>query len=289
MFADAYNCGVFLSVRKEYESLFEGFDGTYASIKQLLIKTGRKNLYIVFDGLSKNAAYAMLGCSTYAGLPYDTRSRKVLNPTTDESVGKMWNQLYHDIKDGEYVKATDFEEISDEEVFVCIHAGKRSARDGFVEICLAVDLYEPRMNMTYGISKQSTQKELAFRVLGVCYSDSQIVALLNPNMESAKEVECCRKALVDEKVSELTGFLPTLNDIIISGKCLCSETSTIFSQMLSSEKNKLSLAEKYDAVALFRQYESPERSAFVDELNRQMREYCEKTREKCRGSCRVWR
>ena len=274
--AKIYNCGTYVSVREEYASSLMDFDGTYGSLKQLLKSTGRNDLCISFEQISESVMFGLLGYCTYAGLPYDLQKRKLIDVTVDKTIGEQINQVFYDLKNTETVKSSLLSEIPDDEVFAKIYTGKRGSDSGFVEICIAPDLYELRMNMTYGISKESKQKELAFRILCACYEDPRIAALIKPGMESGEAVEKGRTLLKDEKPSELKGFRPVQSDIITRGRGICSDTSNAISRMFRSENNKLVLVDSCDAVAMLKGWRTVEKSELVEELNRQIAEYCTK-------------
>lgn len=188
--------GTFLSVKEEYVTFFNEFDGTYKSLKDIYHQIGDDSLCIVIDGIWEETVYGLLGYPVLYGghLPYQTDTQTVVNRSENE-VLELVKVLYQDIASGVLVNLSRTEEIP-EGVFVRIHLGMEGPREGYKEYMLAPGNFEGNCKARYGISVKSKHKDLAFEALAVCMTDPDILQLLHAKTHMDRSLYENRKELV---------------------------------------------------------------------------------------------
>ena len=120
-----------------------------------------------------------------------------------------------------------------DKVLAYIHGGGSISQEGYKEYRIARSLYDFNCAGKFGVSVNSTQKELAEQVLSICLSDSEILCQLYPGIDietMAKRTELLknhpendmagiRLDFTEEQINSLSKF-ENLYSIIISGMYL---------------------------------------------------------------------
>lgn len=174
--------GVSVYVNDEYAEYFREFDGSYASLKEIYETIGDDSLHIENYRISNTRAlYALVGYSGlyYGYLPYSPEKEATEDITLTEKLPNLLKEIYDDLKSGVMVNSARTNDSSGKALAV-IHDAGSFQREGFSEHAISCDLREFNCAMRCGIYADSLQKDLAFRVLSICFSDSEILHLLTP-------------------------------------------------------------------------------------------------------------
>lgn len=214
-----YNMAVYLAVNDRYSDWFEDFDGTYASLKKIYASIGDPELRILFDEVASDKISALLGYQTvYHGrIPFDPQTKKLLSPAqVGKEEGALCKAIYEDIRDGIIINR-QYDDTVPDKCLAMVYTGIRAKTDGYTTVfCLKEAPYDVNALGTYGINRNTEQKELALLVLTECFSDPGIASILSWREDGRSWEERKRaweertKLMADEKVNELAGFFPKL-------------------------------------------------------------------------------
>ena len=174
-----------LFVRPEYEKYFETFDGTYASLKKIYNTIGDSRLRIgIQDVYSSEILFGLLGYESFRTLclPYSEESKTVINPVKSDEWPNLLSEIYGDLKAGLLVNLY-YEKKAPEDMIAVIGSGSYKIPEGSREYLISRSVWEYNERGKYGISVNSTQKELAFRILSVCYTDPDILGCMFPGID----------------------------------------------------------------------------------------------------------
>ena len=199
--------GTYVAVNKSYLDYFADFDGTYISLRSIYDKIGDDNLHIVIDGLPGGASlYALLGYSAlyYEQLPYCDKTNLVVNIVDGSEAKDFLKQLYIDMLSGLVINRQMAGNTS-KQVLAHIHGRGSIPQEGFQEFLISSRLYDFNCAGKYGVSVNSTQKELAEQILSVCLSDSEILCQLYPGID-VKTIENRTAILEEQSASRLAGI-----------------------------------------------------------------------------------
>ena len=205
---DLYNSvghGLFLSVREEYAEFFDGFDGTYASLRAIYNAIGDSSLHIMISGFDADIMYGLLGYSTMYDFPYRVDTGTAFDITKTDELPFLLMQLYDDMSSGILFPEFWQQKMSGE-VLAYIHRNAQIPPEGYREYLLVKSIPAFRTNCLYGISAASAQKELAFRILSLCLTDPEILGLLYPGLQE-ETIERRTELLSGTTESELAGIL----------------------------------------------------------------------------------
>lgn len=178
--------GISVYVNDEYAEYFREFDGSYSSLKKIYETIGDESLHMeIYNISSMSALYALLGYSGlyYGYLPYLPEKKAIEDITLTEELPNLLKSLYADLKSGVMVNPSRTKDSSGK-VLAVIHNMGSFHREGFTEHVISCDLHEFNCAMRCGISVDSLQKDLTFRVLSICFSDPEILRLLTPEILS---------------------------------------------------------------------------------------------------------
>ena len=199
--------GTYVAVNKSYLDYFADFDGSYISLRRIYDKIGDDNLHIVIDGLPGGASlYALLGYSAlyYEQLPYCDKTNLVVNIVDGSEAKDFLKQLYTDMLSGLVINRQMAGNTS-KQVLAHIHGRGSIPQEGFQEFLISSRLYDFNCAGKYGVSVNSTQKELAEQILSVCLSDSEILCQLYPGID-VKTIENRTAILEEQSASRLAGI-----------------------------------------------------------------------------------
>lgn len=188
--------GIFIAVNDSYSAYFDGFDGTYSSLKDIFKAIGNNELRIVLPGLpSDQMLCGLMGWSFVQDVfPFRSEEGCVVDITKSDDYRNLLSELVADYKAGILVNRNWETVPSPENVLAYIHMGRIILPEGFTDYCSAPDLYDSNLRARYGISVGSTKKEQAFSILSMCLSDMDLLSLLYPG---ADELLKRRKELLE--------------------------------------------------------------------------------------------
>lgn len=207
------NSGVYIAINDDYTEAFRNFDGTYSSLRNIWEAQNDSRLKIVFDSVGYDKVSALLGHGTvYHGIiPYDRVQRKTLTPSDFGSdVQALCSLIVDDMKSGNILVNPNGPEAG-EKCLAFVYSGIRPSMEGYTASVLNNPGYEVNVLQTYGIYKNSMQKDLALKVLTACFSDARIASLLNWGVEEEEAWQERQRLLQTETAGELTGFHPNLS------------------------------------------------------------------------------
>ena len=196
--------GTYISVNEKYEEYFADFDGTYASLKAIYEKIGDPELHILTSGLEHIPALLGYSFVFQDELPYQRDAKRVIDITQADEYAKLLKNLYSDMCSGVLV---DYPRtgVVPEQILAVIHRCRGLFVDGYKEYLISPDYHEFNWNGKYGVSVKSEKRELALKILSACFSDPDILCLLNPGAD--REVLAHRMELLsDAPKSELAGI-----------------------------------------------------------------------------------
>lgn len=188
--------GIYIAANDSYSAYFEGFDGTYASLKNIYKTIGDNELRIVLPGLpSDQMLYGLMGWSFVQDVfPFRSDDGCVVDITKSDDFRILLSELVEDYKAGTLINRDWVTDLAPEKVLAYIHMGRMILPEGFTDYCAAPDLYDSNLRARYGISVGSTKKEQAVDVLSMCLSDMDLLCLFYPG---ADELLMRRKELLE--------------------------------------------------------------------------------------------
>ena len=199
--------GTRLFVHPDYVKYFDIFDGTYASLKAIYNTIDNSNLRIgIRDLNSGDILFGLLGYDNFAALclPYSEGSKTVMNPVKSGDIPNLLLEMYNDLKSGMLVNL-QYEKKTPEGMIAVIGDSSFKAPEGYREYLISRRVWEYNAKGKYGISVNSTQKELAFRILTVCYTDSDILTCMFPGVDR-DTIELRKEIMSALPKSDITGI-----------------------------------------------------------------------------------
>ncbi len=281
VFGDGLDLGVYLSVNEKYKDYFDGFDGTYSSLRKIYDTIGNQSLRIVLANSGEEILYGLLGYGRMQSLMYSLAERKVVSAAEVKEFPTMIKTMCADYTSGILVNEGWGQQVEGE-ALCYVYLAKKSSKPGFEDRLLVPDLYCSNLNCLYGVSKNSNQKELAFRILAVCCSDPEILWLLNPD-SSMELIEARTELSADGGNSETSGFRSELSE---TQKSLLSQYvnaySSLFSNMIKENKGGggylINPDYDFDSKWDIFMKEAGQVSEVTDSLNEQLQAWFEKKR-----------
>ena len=194
----------------------------------------------------------------------------------------MVRQLYADINGGILIDKKIMPDF-DGRVLCTICVGKNAEKDGWYDIQLTETVYEANYGAKYGVSCNSRQKELAFRILAECMSNPEIMKLLYCNgMEFDSSLLENRKEWKGLKYDrELTGILFEVSEdksaVFINQiqPAISAYLQDLYAYDYSANEDTLILNPEWDYEKAWSDFleTSDSYSAICDELNMQITEW----------------
>ncbi|MBR5349531.1 MAG: hypothetical protein IK125_09965 [Lachnospiraceae bacterium] len=205
---------IYLYINDQYREYFEDFTCTYDSLKEMYKSISNDNLRIIMDGHSLQSLLALMG--GYGELfhaSYDPKSRNVVDLKETESFKQFLETVYSDYKNGILIDVKDHtSDIFTSETLAYLSRGKIDSPNGFSEILLTPDMQITGTGFRYGVMASSNNKELAFQVLALCYSDPEIASLICWGQKDVKRWQDITDHRNSLDMSEITGFVPRLSE-----------------------------------------------------------------------------
>lgn len=271
--SDACTC---LYVPERNIAYFESFDGSYASLKAIYEKNHRPEEKLIVGNCY--ALPALIGYQTYYGrIPYDASTHRLIDGTDSKKTEAYVRELLSDIGNGSLIWS-DCETVNEEEAFAVIK-GSRIQKEGYTVIPLLGTAGQfANCGLSYGISRKSTQKELALTIMSVCYTDPDIAALLLPEVNGHAGMQERKKLTEGLTFGELQGFVPELTEEqwrIFLGY----PYGDAFTELFTRERDEktgletVGLNEQYDLSAELDALKDPLYTEILAEVNRQIERY----------------
>lgn len=258
---------------------FADFDGSYASLKAIFEENHRSEEHIIVSDLY--ALPALIGYQTYySRIPYDAVNHKLVDCSDSKRTADFVNELIPDIEN-HVLELGDCYSVSDNNTFAIIK-GSRIHKAGYTVVPLQESAGDvAKSALSYGISKKSSQKELALSALRVCYTDPDISVLLLPEVNGLKGIQS-RKSLTENlSFGELQGFIPNLSEEQWR-TFLAYPYRDIFTTLFVRELDEKTGLEKdvfneqYNLQDKLDSLEKEDYSAIIEEVNRQIEAYLSK-------------
>lgn len=206
-----YNDGLYVSVREEYaDTLGQTFD--FMSLRALQAQVGSNQWKIAVPAVKLNELYGLAGFQIwYDQIPYCSSEQRFIDPSESKEIEEVFDEVYKGLKDGSIIDPSVEISNSSAAVLAEYYIGIRAPRDGYIDYPVSKDTYFTNTNLTTGVLKDSTNKELACKVLAFCISNPDIVELIYPDWKNRDAIAERKNLLSKEEKTELTGFVPTLS------------------------------------------------------------------------------
>ena len=268
-----FNAGIYLSVNKKYESYFSEFDGTYLSLQKIYNSIGEPKLKIIFQNFEDSLLAGTMGYQYFNGFPYDAKKHCFVDLSESGMLRETLEALISDIKAGIIVHKANTKGIHDEDILATVHSGVQADTESTVEFCLAEDPYYLNMRMCYGVSGNSTQKDIAAKILFVCFTDPDIAPLMNPYSDDSKYMQERLSLTKDLKASDFAGFeLHYSEDYELT---MAKYYMNVSDQLISSNLG-IVMNFGFDPKSVYKKYSSDEYRLIIRDLNRKMGEHLSK-------------
>ena len=273
---------VYLYIKDNYLKYFdESFDGTYVALRAIYDKIGGDGLTIAIFGAFTSAFPAMYGGYQRVLLaPYQGSSERFEDILALQETKDFFSMIYRDMRDGILTPMEDEKDIGDH-TFAYIRVGKRSEIEGYTERLIERDLFVTMTACSYGILRDSPQKDLAVQVLTECYSDPRIASLLTWGYEDADEWNRRTDYLNSCRSSKVTGFIPALSDEMLRElRSYATNIDSLYTKFrVVRSNNETVLNPDYDSFLDTFFEKRKDHEALFDELNRQLEIWKEKNKQ----------
>lgn len=264
-----FNRGIYLSVQRKYEDYFAEFDGTYIKLREIYESIGDASLRIVMQNTNDNTLYGMMGYQDYYGIPYDPLNHCFVDMTQSTIAKDTISLVTQDILCDEKLEVWDLSTTPDSNVLAYIHTGIQSDTEERKEFCMAKDPYIVNYRMCYGVSKNSEQKQLALKILSVCFSDPEIMMLMQPDTADVEYAEERLALMKDEHAEDFCRFESCIGPE--SEKALLKYSNLFGWSVLNHET--LAYNRNFTPEEFLEKLETEEYHAIIEELNCEMKEH----------------
>ena len=171
-----------LNVNDLYKDAFEAsFDGSYQSLHDICKSIPDSHPILTTTRMATMKQF--LGVEDVFLATFDINERKFVDLTQKPNFKEVMQLVYSDYRAGLLIDINSSEEVS-ADAFAYIAHGTDQPVDGFTQFVLSEELFSYNGG-TYGVSAFSQNKDLAFRVLSLCYSDPEIASLISWGDEDA--------------------------------------------------------------------------------------------------------
>lgn len=202
--------------------------------------------------------------------------KRFVDLSEEKELKDLISVMAEDVRNG-VLSYPVMEDVSTDRTFAIIQSG-RSELPGYVEIPLQKTSAYLNLNMSYGISKKSDQKDLAFKILAVCYTDPDIQEYLLPALEGKEKIAKRRELLSQIEVGEVHDFIPQLSDEM-KAAFLEYPYTKLFNDILvyaydeEIKTDRWMINDEYDVDAILEEMEAPQYQELIEELNKQLDAY----------------
>lgn len=165
-------------VNNKYIKDFEAdFDGTYQSLKKILEKHSESDLCIGAGNFGDEIGAVWLGYERAGTMLYEFETGRIVDITREPKVKEMLQLIYSDLQSGQLI-INPKPELIKKEKLVYVARMAKPEMEGFTAYRMEPDTVHTGFDY-FGISKYSSQKELALQVLAAVYCDPRIASLID--------------------------------------------------------------------------------------------------------------
>lgn len=165
-------------VNNKYIKDFEAdFDGTYQSLKKILEKHSESDLCIGAGNFGDEIGAVWLGYERDGTMLYEFETGRIVDITREPKVKEMLQLIYSDLQSGQLI-INPKPELIKKEKLVYVARMAKPEMEGFTAYRMEPDTVHTGFDY-FGISKYSSQKELALQVLAAVYCDPRIASLID--------------------------------------------------------------------------------------------------------------
>ena len=198
-------------VNNKYIEDFEAiFDGSYQSLKRILEKNSEFEPVIGAANVGDDIGTIWLGYERNGLETYENKTGRIVDITRQPKAKEMLQLIYSDIQRGELVINPNPELIK-KELLVYVARRFKPEMEGYTAYRMSPNHNHSGFDF-FGISKYSSQKELALQVLAAVYCDPRIASLINFKREDPEgwvsQAEYLKNSL---QISPVMGFVADLS------------------------------------------------------------------------------
>lgn len=265
----------YMYIPEEHADLFSDYDGSYRMLRKIYDQSEQKDKMIILQELLCLEAFTDYSTYLY-NIPFDLQKNRFVDLSEENEVKEVLSLMAEDVQNG-VLSYPVMESVPKERTFAIIQSG-RSDLPGYVEIPLQKTSAYLNLNMSYGISKKSEKKDLAFKILTVCYTDPDIQEYLLPSMKGKNNIDKRRELLSQIEVGEVYDFIPQLSEEMKEA-FLGYPYTKLFDGILvyaydeEIKEDRWMINEEYDVGAILKEMEAPEFRNLITELNKQLEAY----------------
>lgn len=273
-----YNQGLYLSIRKEYaESIHPTDSFTELLALQKQVENGKWK--IALPAINLKDLYGLAGYQTwYAQLPYSPSEHRFIDPSESKKIEEAFDEVYKGLADGSIIDTSVNVPDSNTTILAEYYVGIRAPRDGYVDYPISKATYFTKVNLTTGVLKESTNKEIACKVLAICFSNPEIAELINPIWKNREAIAERKKLLSGEEKTELTGFIPIIpeeqkgylnaykNDLYKLG-------TAMYNSSVGSNGLEYTLISGFRATAILSSFGNEQNKAVIQAINNEWQKY----------------
>ena len=265
----------YMYVPEDHADLFSDYDGSYEMFREIYDRSGQKDKMIILQSLDILEAFTDYSRYLYS-IPFDLQRKRFVDLSEEKELRDLISVMAEDVRNG-VLSYPVMDDVSTDRTFAILQSG-RSELPGYVEIPLQKTSAYLNLNMSYGISKKSDQKDLAFKILAVCYTDPDIQEYLLPALEGKEKIAKRRELLSQIEVGEVHDFIPQLSDEM-KAAFLEYPYTKLFNDILvyaydeEIKTDRWMINDEYDVDAILEEMEAPQYQELIEELNKQLDAY----------------
>ncbi len=265
----------YMYVPEKHADLFSDYDGSYEMLREIYDQSGQKEKMIILQDLTLLEAFTDYSRYLYS-IPFDLKRERFADLSEEKTIKELISGMAEDVQNG-VLSYPVMEDVPQDRIFAIIQSG-RAEFPGYVEIPLQKTSAYLNLNVSYGISKKSEKKDLAFRILSVCYTDPDIQEYLLPDMGGKEMIDKRRELLSQIEVGAVQDFIPQLSDEM-KDTFLSYPYTRLFNEILAYtfdndiKTYRWMVNEEYDVDEILKEMEAPEYRELIDELNKQLDAY----------------
>ncbi len=274
---EAYTPSGYLYVANRYAEWFCDFDGSYSMLMDIYTAHHTMN-----EVIEIGETYSLQNFLPYEefmwSAPYDPKVQSFIDISVAPECVELIKQMAKDFRGGKLVSPI-LEHVADEDKFAFI-AYTNIEQEGFTVFPLSGYANYINLNMSYGVSQKSENKEIALEILSACYTDPEISVYLLPEMESEEAIAKRRSVMSQIDPGDIQGFFPVLTktqqETMI--RYLHAYRSVLDNMIIYAYDEELKterwmMNDEYDVDELINELKKPEFRLLLQELNVQLAEY----------------
>lgn len=203
----------YIQVDNRYKDEFEAtYDGSYQSLRKIIEAHSDSGMYVGMVNVFPEVMAAWLGYQPLEGFSwYDPITKKIIDPTKHNDIKEGLRLICSDLVDKRLIIRHSIDPSTfPKGMLAYVTAGWGEEIEGYTGYRIYPELYISGTGW-FGVSKRSDQKELAMRVLTLCYSDPTVASMIDWRVADPEGWNRRTEQLKDSKPSWYTGFVPDLS------------------------------------------------------------------------------